>query len=50
MRINKKELLEIALVFMLGVLMLLAIAINVKHYDQTHPTQNPTNSSFEMDS
>jgi hypothetical protein len=36
----KKELLEVVLVFMLGVLFILALAWNVNQYDKNHPNQN----------
>lgn len=36
----KKELLEVVLVFMLGVLLILAIAFNVNQYDKKFPNQN----------
>lgn len=35
----KKELLELVLVFMLGVLFLLLLAFNVKQYDKKFPPQ-----------
>lgn len=36
----KKELLEVVLVFMLGILFILALAFNVNQYDKNHPNQN----------
>ena len=36
----KKELLEIVLVFVLGVIFLIILAINVNHYDKNYPNQN----------
>lgn len=36
----KKELLELVLVFMLGVIFLLFLAMNVKQYDKKFPNQN----------
>ena len=37
--LNKKELIELVLVFMLGVIFLLLLAFNVKQYDKKFPTQ-----------
>ena len=37
---NKKELLEVVLVFILGVLLILALAWNVNQYDKKFPNQN----------
>ena len=42
----KKELLELVLVFMLGVIFLLFLAMNVKQYDNTHPTYTNQVESF----
>lgn len=36
----KKELLQVVLVFMLGVLFILAIVWNVNQYDKKFPNQN----------
>jgi hypothetical protein len=36
----KKELLEVVLVFMLGVLFILVLAWNVNQYDKKFPNQN----------
>lgn len=36
----KKELLEVVLVFILGVLIILALAWNVNQYDKKFPNQN----------
>ena len=35
----KKELLEVALIFVLGIIFLILLAINVNYYDNIHPTQ-----------
>lgn len=37
--LNKKELLEVALMVMLGIVFLLLLAFNVKQYDKKFPTQ-----------
>ena len=37
--LNKKELLEVALIVMLGIVFLLLLAFNVKQYDKKFPTQ-----------
>lgn len=42
----KKELLELVLVFMLGVIFLLFLAMNVKQYDNIHPTYTNQVESF----
>lgn len=42
----KKELLEIVLIFVLGVICLISIALNVKQYDKKFPTQVNQNESF----
>lgn len=47
----KKELIELALVYLLGVIFILLLALNVQQYNKNHPTNiNPTNGTFEMDS
>lgn len=43
---TKKELLEIVLVFVIGVIFILLLALNVKQYDEKFPTQ--TNQQIEM--
>lgn len=35
----KKELLEVVLLFVLGVIFILLLAFNVNQYDKNHPTQ-----------
>lgn len=37
---NKKELLEVVLIFILGVLMILAMCWNANQYDKKFPNQN----------
>lgn len=46
---QKKELLGIVLVFMLGVLFILVMCINAKQYDKTHPTYTNQVESFSND-
>lgn len=36
---TKKELLEVVLLFVLGVIFILLLAFNVNQYDKNHPTQ-----------
>ena len=45
----KKELLEVALVLMLGIIFVLALALNVQKIDN-QTSQNLTNDTFEIDS
>lgn len=42
---TKKELLEIVLVFVIGVIFILLLALNVKQYEKRFPTQ--TNHNIE---
>lgn len=49
MKTNKKELLEIVLIFVLGVIGLLLIAFNVEQYNKKFPTQTNQIESFSND-
>lgn len=40
---NKKELLEIVLIFLIGVIFILLLAFNVKQYDKKFPNQEINN-------
>lgn len=41
---NKKELIELVLVFMIGVIFIILMAFNVKQYDKKHPIENKYNN------
>ena len=49
MKTNKKELLEIVLIFVLGVLFILIMCFNAKQYDKKFPTQINQVESFSND-
>lgn len=41
---NKKELIELALVFMIGIIFIILMALNVKQYDKKFPIENKYNN------